>query len=80
MKRLGCLLAVPALFLAFLVLTVSPHIFGPPLLLLFGWIPAIGRLAQAWHPSSLAVELFTAALLTLVLGSHVFMRWALSNL
>jgi hypothetical protein len=80
MKRLGCVLAVPALVLAFFTLLVSPHIFGPPLLLLFGWAFAINRLIQAWHPSAPAVVLFTAGLLALVFGSHAFMRWLFGNM
>ena len=81
MKRFGCtvLLLLGGVF-AFFLLSLAPHLLGPPILLLFGWVPALGRFVRAWHAGPGAVALFALATLVLVAGGHRFLRWLAAGL
>lgn len=61
--------------LLFFTLLIGPGLLAPPITLLIGWWPSAARLYKAWHPSPAALTLFTLAVIALVAGGHIFLRW-----
>jgi hypothetical protein len=65
---------VLAVVLVFILL-LAPGILIVPVTLLVGWWWSLGRLFTVWHPAPHAVVVFFLAVIVLVVGTHVFLRW-----
>jgi hypothetical protein len=64
----------------FFILMVGPGFLAAPITLFIGWWASLVRFSKAWHFNSNAVWLFLFAMVALVAGTHVFLRWLYASL
>ena len=68
-----------AVVLLFIVM-VGAGFLAAPVTLFIGWWASLVRFLKAWHFNSNAVWLFLFAMVALVAGTHVFLRWLYASL
>ena len=69
------LLIIPGVLFGFFIMLSAPVLISIPFVLVYGWIPAAGRLAANAPFSTGDLALFGGSCLILVLGVHGFLRW-----
>lgn len=62
------------LVLLFSTMCIGPGLFFAPIALIFGWVPAAGRLFKGWHFSAGMIPWLLMVLL-LIGGTQAFLRW-----
>jgi hypothetical protein len=74
--RLAVLLTMVLLLF---ILLIGPGLLAAPITLLIGWWSSIARLLKVWHPGSSGIALFLLAVLVMVAGTHLFLRWVFAS-